>query len=55
MDELVPKLVTIDFSPTWGEVNISQALADKNSRGFYFALKEANLIGNDPHYPHASE
>lgn len=27
MAELVPKLVTSDFSPIWGEVNISQALA----------------------------
>ena len=53
MAEIVLKSDTNHFVPIWDEVNISQALADKNSRSFYFALKEANLIGNNPHYPHA--
>ena len=56
MVELVPKLVTSDFSPSWREVNISQALAASKTAGaFIFALKEAKRIGNHPHYPHASE
>ncbi len=36
MAELVPKLVASHLSPTWGEVNISQALADKTAGAFLF-------------------
>ena len=36
MDELVPKLGTSNFSPIWGEVTISQALAASKQQELFF-------------------